>query len=169
MVHRRERGSNVSRLIDAPQAQQDYMKYFNAVDCNDRDSADYLTFICTNHYYLHIFCWILDRVNRVLYVVVCYLANSGIRESKWGRHLKKEFGRHDFQIDLSMALLNRAIEWDWDGTSKKPGWMRQSPVLPCNCATVISVFSVSRVSPAASHIHLRRSRRSLWRTSGEQG
>ena len=66
---------------------------------------------------------IIDRVNNVLYVVVCYLVNSGIRESEWGRYLKKEFGRHDFQIDLGMALLNRAIEWDWDGSSKKPGWM----------------------------------------------
>ena len=56
-------------------------------------------------------------------MVVCYLVNSGIRESEWGRYLKKEFGRHDFQIDLGMALLNRAIEWDWDGSSKKPGWM----------------------------------------------
>jgi hypothetical protein len=99
------------------------MKYFNAVDRNNRDSADYLTSIRTNRYYFRIFCWILDWVNHVLYAVVCYLANSGIRESKWGRYLKKEFGRHDFQINLGMALLNRAIEWDWDGTSKKPGWM----------------------------------------------
>ncbi len=88
------------------------MKYFNAVDRNNRDSADYLTFIHTNRYYLRIFYWILDRVNHVLYPVVCYLANSGIRESEWGRYLKKEFGRHDFQINLGMALLNTAIEWD---------------------------------------------------------
>ena len=39
--------SNVSRLIDAPQAQQDYMKYFNAVDHNNWESADYLTSMCT--------------------------------------------------------------------------------------------------------------------------
>jgi hypothetical protein len=82
MVHQRERGSNASRLINAPQAQQDYIKYFNAVDRNDRDSADYSTSIRTNRYYFRIFCWIFDRVNHVLYVVVCYLANSGIRESK---------------------------------------------------------------------------------------
>jgi len=112
MVHRTERGSNVSRLIDAPQTQQDYMKYFNVVDVNDWDSADYSMSIHTHHYYL------LDRVNHVLYVVVCYLVNSGIRESEWGRYLKKEFGRHNFQIDLGMALLNRAIEWDWDGPQK---------------------------------------------------
>ncbi len=72
-------------------------------------------------------------MNHVLYVVVYYLANSGIRESEWSRYLKKEFGRHDFQINLGMSLLTRAIEWDWDGKLKKPGWMRQSPVLPCNC------------------------------------
>ncbi len=48
MVHWRERGSNASWLIDAPQAQQDYIKYFNAVDCNDQDSADYSTSICIN-------------------------------------------------------------------------------------------------------------------------
>jgi hypothetical protein len=59
---------------------------------------------------LWIFCWILNRVNHVLYVVVCYLTNSGIRESKWSRYLKKEFGRHDFQNKLGMSLLTRAIE-----------------------------------------------------------
>jgi hypothetical protein len=56
MVHWRERGNNASRLIDAPQAQQDCIKYFNAVDPNDRDSADYSTSIRTNRYYLWIFC-----------------------------------------------------------------------------------------------------------------
>ncbi len=71
-------------------------------------------------------------MNHVLYVV-CYLANSGIKESKWSRYLKKKFGRHVFQIDLSMSLLTRAIKWDWDGKSKKSCWMRQTPVLPCNC------------------------------------
>jgi hypothetical protein len=80
MVRRRERDSNASRLINAPRAQQDYIKYFNTVDRNGRDSADYSTSICTNRYYLRIFCWILDRVNHVLFVVECYLANSGIRE-----------------------------------------------------------------------------------------
>ncbi len=40
MVHRREKDSNLSWLIDAPRTQQDYMKYFNAVDRNDWDSAD---------------------------------------------------------------------------------------------------------------------------------
>ncbi len=53
--------------------------------------------------------------------------------AKWIRYLKKEFGRHDFQINLGMSLLTRAIKWDWDGKSKKQGWMRQSPVLLCNC------------------------------------
>jgi hypothetical protein len=61
-VNRREKGKNTSTEIAAPRAQQDYVKYFNAVDRNDHDSADYSTSICTNHYYLLIFGWILDRV-----------------------------------------------------------------------------------------------------------
>ncbi len=77
-VHRREKGKNTVAEIAAPQAQQDYVKYFNAVDRNDCDSADYFTSIHTNHYYLRIFGWILDRVIHVMYVVVCYMAESGI-------------------------------------------------------------------------------------------
>jgi hypothetical protein len=132
-VHRRERGKNTSTEIEAPRAQQDYVKYFNAVDRNNCDSADYSTSIRTNRYYLRIFGWILDRVLHVMYVVVSYLAHSGIQNDEWGVYLKKKSGQHDFQIDLGIALLNRGIEWDWDGKSKKPGWMRQTPLVPCNC------------------------------------
>jgi hypothetical protein len=32
-----------------------------------------------------------------------------------------------------MALLNYAISLDWDGKSKRPGWMRQKYFLPCDC------------------------------------
>jgi hypothetical protein len=60
MVHGRGRGKSTSTEIAVPQAQQDYVKYFNAVDCNDCDSADYLTSICTTLYYLQNFGWILD-------------------------------------------------------------------------------------------------------------
>ncbi len=81
-VHRRERGKNTSTEIEAPRAQQDYVKYFNAVDHNDHDSADYLTSIRTNRYYLRIFGWILDRVLHVMYVVVSYLAHSGIQNDE---------------------------------------------------------------------------------------
>jgi DNA polymerase III epsilon subunit-like protein len=38
--------------IAAPRAQADYVANYNAVDRNDRDSADYSTTICTNRYYL---------------------------------------------------------------------------------------------------------------------
>ena len=38
--------------IPAPMAQADYVKFFNAVDRNDRDSADYSTSIRTTRYYL---------------------------------------------------------------------------------------------------------------------
>ena len=59
---------------------------------NDPDSADYSTSICTIGYYLHIFGWILNWVIHVIYVVVCYMANSGIQKDKWGGYLKMELG-----------------------------------------------------------------------------
>jgi hypothetical protein len=69
----------------------------------------------------------------VMYVFVCYMADSGIQKDEWGGYLNKESGRHDFQIDLGIALLNRGIEWDSDGKSNKPSWMGQKLVMPCNC------------------------------------
>ncbi len=81
-VHRREKGKNTRTEIAAPQAQQDYVKYFNVVDHNDCDIADYTTSIHTNRYYLHIFGWVLDRVIHVMYVVVCYMAESGIQKDE---------------------------------------------------------------------------------------
>jgi hypothetical protein len=78
MVHRREKGKNTRTEIAAPQALQDYVKYFNIVDHNDCDIADYTTSIRTNRYYLRIFGWVLDWIIHVMYVVVCYMAESGI-------------------------------------------------------------------------------------------
>ena len=57
--------------IDGPKAQSEYVKYFNAVDRNDRDSADYSTSIRTNRYYLCIMCLVLDRV-----VHTCFARNT---------------------------------------------------------------------------------------------
>ena len=70
-------------MIRAPHAQQTYVEFFNAVDRNDRDSADYSTSICTNCYYIRIFCWALDCVIHVCYVIVCKCAKSDIAELEW--------------------------------------------------------------------------------------
>jgi hypothetical protein len=51
---------------------------YNAVDRNERDSANYSTTIRMNRYYLRIFCWALDRVIHAAYVVVCFLIKSDI-------------------------------------------------------------------------------------------
>ena len=44
-------------------------------------------------------------------------------------------GRHAFQIDLAISMINFAIAIEWDGESKRPGWMRQSEFVPCDCVT----------------------------------
>jgi hypothetical protein len=93
VVRRHTRRKRVRDTIDAPRAQTHYVKYFNAVDRNDRDSADYSTTIRTNRYYLRIFCWALDidRAIHCAYVIVCELAKTkywskaleGLLHQKW--------------------------------------------------------------------------------------
>lgn len=156
MVHRRERGSNVSRLINAPRTQQDYMKYFNAVDLNDWDSADYLTSIRTNRYYLRIFCWY--SIGSAMFSTWWYVTLS-TRESE------RANGVGTWRKSLADTTFRSTLAWPcWTEPSNGIGMAPQKSQAGCDSpqsyrATVISVFSVSRVSPVASHIQLRRSRR----------
>ena len=106
----------------------------NDEEGNDRDSADYSTTIRTNRYYLRIFCWALDRVIHAAYVVVCFLIKSDIGQKEWKRYLDGHSGRHDFQIDLALSLMNYGIGLQWDGESaERPNFMRQDPFVPCDC------------------------------------
>ena len=77
----------------------------NAVDKNDSNSANYSTTICTNQYYLHIFCWCLDHVTHCM-VVVCELAKQCIGLKKLKNYLTKNGSCCKFKIDLRVALLN---------------------------------------------------------------
>ena len=122
--------------IPAPRAQAEYVKYFNAVDRNDRDSSDYSTTIRTNRYYLRVFTWSLDRIIHCAYVIACSLAKNNIGPKSWrGKYDNKNGGRRKFQIDLGIALLNYGIGLEWDGKedSVRPRWMRQKELVPCDC------------------------------------
>ena len=126
------KGKRVRICIDGPRARQDYAKYFNAVNRNDRDSADYSTSIRTNRYYIRIFCWVLDRVVHTCFAVLLYCVNFGIARNEWKKYASKNIGRHDFQIDLGIALLNHGIGLDYDG-DKRPDYIRVGELVPCNC------------------------------------
>jgi hypothetical protein len=132
-VRRHVRGQRDRNIIRAPLCLDTYSEWFNAVDRNDRDSADYSTTIRTNRYYILILCWALDRVLHACYVIVCECAKAGIGPVRWKRYLSKNAGRHDFQVELGIALLNCAIEMDWNGVGPKPAWMRQTVLVPCDC------------------------------------
>ena len=49
------------------------------------------------------------------------------------KYTSKNSGRHDFHIDLAIALMNYAIKQDLDGGSERPSWMRQKAFVSCNC------------------------------------
>eukprot|EP00984_Skeletonema_dohrnii_P004810 scaffold1689_cov99-Skeletonema_dohrnii-CCMP3373.AAC.1 len=122
-VRRHRRGKRMRELINAPNTAVEYALYYSAVDKNDRDSADFSTSIRTNRYYIRIFCWSLDRVVHAEYVIVCFCYKMGIGKEEWKKYLDKNDGRHDFQIDLGIALLNYAIE---NECAKNPGLLREA-------------------------------------------
>ena len=132
-VFRRSKGTSAADKIRGPMAQQDYVENFNAVDKNDRDSSDWSTSIQSHKYYLRIFCWGLDRVVHTSFVVVHCCAGNDIGPEEWKKYLDKNDGRHDFQIDLGIALMNYAIEMEWKDMDKRPDFMRQVDFIPCDC------------------------------------
>ena len=118
-VKRHVKGQPMRIEIDGPRAQAEYVKFFNAVDRNDRDSADYTTSIRTIRYYIRIFCRALDRVIHTCFSVVLYCVGLGIGNPDWSKYMSKNGGRRTFQIHLAIALLNKGISMDWKG-DKRP-------------------------------------------------
>ena len=82
-VKRHSKKKKKREIISVTRAQRYYMTYLNSVNKNDHNSSFYLRTTRKIRYYLKIFCWALDRVVNTLFVVVCYLAKSGIGKSEW--------------------------------------------------------------------------------------
>ena len=103
------------------------------MDQNDRDSADYSVSIRTNRWYLRIYFWIVDRIVHTLFVVVVFCAKANVGPEWWALYLKKR-GRYRFQIDLGQALINYALQNEWeDIDGPRPNWIRQREFIPCDC------------------------------------
>jgi hypothetical protein len=65
---------------------------------------------------------------------VTFLAEQGIGKPEWKKYRDKYEGRHNFQIDLGISLLNYCIGLDWDGVSgKRPSYMQTGAFKPCDC------------------------------------
>ena len=130
------------------------MTYFSAIDKNDYARSFYLMTIWTIRYYLRIFYWALYHVVHTLFVVVCCLFKSVIGKSEWNKYLNRNNGRHDFQINLAISLINFAIALEWYGKSKRPYWMRQSEFLPCDSG--IFYFCLDVLTNGVGHTKKRR-------------
>jgi hypothetical protein len=57
---------------------------------------------------------------------------------EWIPYLDGHFGRHDFQIDLALSLMNYGIGLQWDGESaERPNFMQQDPFVPCETCIIL--------------------------------
>ena len=59
------------------------------------------------------FFWIVDRVIHCVFVVVVFCAKDNVGPEWWALYLKKG-GHYWFQINLGMALINYALENEWE-------------------------------------------------------
>ena len=87
-------------------------------------------------------------------VVVMALASVDVRKTEWKKYANKNYGRHDFQIELVMDIINYATEKEWDRESKRTGWMRQKQFVACNCEECY--FCQNGFTTSISHIKKKR-------------
>ena len=60
------------------------------------------------------------------YIIVCILPDSGVGKEEWHKYKVDKAGRHMFQIDLGLAIINYA-------PSQCPDWMQGTTFVPCDC------------------------------------
>ncbi len=77
------------KTFPVPNAQVNYARHYNAVDWNDCDSSDYTTSLCTDHWYICIFFWLLDRVVHQTFVTTVYHASIDVGVSDRNTYHKK--------------------------------------------------------------------------------
>ena len=132
-----------------------YVKYMNAVDRNDRDSADYSTSFRSNRFYLRIYCRGLDMVIHCLYQIVCFCATNAIGPEEWKAYLDSHEGRREFQIDLALDIMNYALSLEWDGDpDKRPDYVRKDAFTPCDCEKCF--FCVHGLTSGIAHAGIKR-------------
>jgi hypothetical protein len=131
---RHVKGQRLRKDISCPQVQQEYAMYFNGVDRNDRDSADFTTSLKTKWWYMRYYFYLLDWVVHAMYCIVTDIAVKEQRE-EWLKY-KGDAGRYTFQIDLAMNMIEWGIKYDWPypwNNNSKPHWIRKTAPIPCNC------------------------------------
>ena len=81
-------------------------------------------------------------------MTVCYLVWVNV---DWAKYLSKNNGRHDFQINLGIELMNVGIAMSWDGVGERPNWMRQGNWVPCECKDKNCYFCMNGHTTGIDH------------------
>ena len=129
------KGKNNCAEIDCPQVAKNYTVNMNGFDKSDQDGHDNYVKIITNRWYLQIWLSKIERVVHCVYVVVCYVSNTGLRDDL-KKYMSKHDGRKRLQLDLGIGLVEYGISLDWvdvNDKETKPDWMRQKQPKPCEC------------------------------------
>ena len=112
------KGKNNRAEIDCPQVAREYAVNMNGVDKSDRDGHNNSVTIRKNRWYLRIWFWKIGRVVHCVYVVVCYVANAGLRDD-WKKYTSKHDGRKRFHLDIGIGFIEYGIHLDWGDVNDK--------------------------------------------------
>ena len=114
------------------QAKTDYLQYSDAVDRNGQDNAYYSTALCSNQHYLRLFYWALNHVIHCLFQIICYYIVHNIGPPEQKQYLDKHVGRHAFQINFGISLMNDALAFNCDrDTDNWPDYVLSKNLSPC--------------------------------------
>ena len=84
----------------------------------------------------------------------------GVCNDNWTKYNNKNNGRHDFQIDLGISLLNYGIGLDWDGDAR-PDYMHVVEFVPCECNQCY--FCIHDHTSGVAHVGSKRAAKILYK------
>ena len=96
--------------IVCPPVVKDYAINMNGFDESDRDGRGSSLTIRSNRWYLQIWFWTIEQVVQCAYIIVCYIAKSGLRDD-WNKYTRKHERRMRFQLDLGNGLMEYGIRF----------------------------------------------------------
>ncbi len=88
---------------------------------------------------------------------MCYLVKDDVGQKQWKRYLGTHSGRHDFQINLALSIMNYGVGLHWDGKfTTRLNFMRQMAFVPCDCCKCF--FCLNNITSGIVHPPSKRAK-----------
>lgn len=126
-------GKRDRKIFDGVQAPLKYFQWYNAVDCNNRKSADYSTTICTNHSSTSVSC---AEHSIELFTVRIHSCVQACHPRNWASQVEGMSQKQRTSLVSNWSCwwsiqLRLALDWNGDD-NKRRSYMRKDVFTPCD-------------------------------------